>query len=135
MALSKKVREQVWNKYNCRCAYCGEQIELKKMQVDHIIPKSDFIYHVKNKIWIPDFLKHLTPIDVDNIDNLNPACQVCNNWKRSHVLEVFRNELHEQIKRLNLYSSNYRIAKKYGLLEETLKPVVFYFEKIINKEA
>jgi len=58
-----------------------------------------------------------------------PACRVCNNWKSSHDLECFRSELLEQTKRLNLRSSNYRMAKKYGLLVEINTNIVFYFER------
>ena len=37
--MNKKQREQIYKKYNGRCAYCGEKIEYKDMQVDHIKPK------------------------------------------------------------------------------------------------
>ena len=39
MAISKKMRETVWQKYGGRCAYCGRKIKLCDMQVDHFIPK------------------------------------------------------------------------------------------------
>jgi len=98
------------------------------MQVDHIIPQREFLFHIKNRFRIPSFLSHLKEVDMNHEDNLNPACIVCNKWKSAHDLELFRSEIFEQIKRLNNYSSNYRMAKKYGLLEETLKPIKFYFE-------
>ncbi len=37
--MTKQIREQVYQKYNGRCAYCGHEIAIKDMQVDHIIPK------------------------------------------------------------------------------------------------
>lgn len=37
--MKKDTRIKVWKKYNCKCAYCGEDLEYKKMQVDHIHPK------------------------------------------------------------------------------------------------
>lgn len=100
------------------------------MQVDHIIPQSEFIVHVKNQWRIPKFLKHLTEYDVNHIDNLMPACRICNKWKSAFTLDQFRNELFEQVKRLNDYSANYRMAKKYGLVIESVRPVVFYFETL-----
>ena len=121
MAFSKQQREKIHLKYSGKCAYCGCEITVPKMQVDHIIPQREFSNRIKNKFRIPYFLTHLTEFDVNNEDNLNPACVVCNKWKSAHDLELFRSELFEQIKRLNFYSSNYRIAKRYGLLEETLK--------------
>lgn len=121
-------REEVYNKCDGRCAYCGVQIKIKEMQVDHIIPTSFFQQHIKNKIRVPKFLSHLTEDDVNHIDNLHPTCRVCNKWKSAHDLELFRKEIEEQVKRLNDYSSNYRMAKRYGLIEETIKPIIFYYE-------
>ena len=37
--MKKELRLKVWNKYGCKCAYCGEYLEYKKMQVDHIESK------------------------------------------------------------------------------------------------
>jgi 5-methylcytosine-specific restriction endonuclease McrA len=126
----KEKRELIFNKYNGHCAYCGCEIKLKDMQVDHIIPKRNYRTHVGNKWKVPEFLNHLTLQDENHLDNLMPTCRVCNKWKSAHYLELFRVELFEQIKRLNNYSSNYRIAKRYGLVKEDIKPIVFYFESI-----
>lgn len=125
-------RAKVHEKCGGHCGYCGVEIEIKEMQVDHIIPSSFYLHHIKNKHRVPSFLSHLTESDVNHIDNLLPTCRVCNKWKSAHDLELFRRELSEQVKRLNDYSSNYRIAKKYGQIEETPKPIVFYFETIYN---
>ena len=38
MKLNKTQREQIWNKYNKHCAYCGCELNYKDMQVDHIKP-------------------------------------------------------------------------------------------------
>ena len=126
--MKKADREIVFMKYVGRCAYCGEVITIKEMQVDHIIPKRNFIWHIKNKYKVPEFLKHLTENDIDHIDNLFPSCRVCNKWKSTHPVEQFRKELSEQVKRLNEYSSNYRIAKRYHLVKETDYGIEFYFE-------
>lgn len=134
MAIKKHIREIVYNKCKGHCAYCGENIEYKQMQVDHIIPQAEYMWFIKNQHKIPEYLKHLTEVDVDHIDNLLPACRVCNKWKNTFGIEMFRQEVFEQVKRCNDYSSNYRMAKRYGLIEETIKPIVFYFEreKIFN---
>jgi hypothetical protein len=115
------VRISTYNKFQGHCAYCGKY--------DHIIPKRNFHWHIKNKFRVPDFLKHLTEFDCNHPDNLFPTCRVCNNWKNTHCLEDFRKELQEQVPRLNLRSANYRIAKKYFLIKETLNPIIFYFEE------
>ena len=129
--MTKELRILVYDKLEGRCAYCGEEITYNEMQVDHIIPKEFFIWHIKNKFKVPKFLKHLTESDVNHIDNLFPACRVCNKWKAAHCLELFRSELKAQPDRLNERSSNYRIAKRYGMVFEVIDPdIVFYFEKI-----
>lgn len=127
-------RKKIHLKYNGKCGYCGKDIDIKDMQIDHIIPKRNFVSDVKNNIKVPDFLKHLTIVDVNHFDNLMPSCRVCNNWKKTFYLELFRYEIGEQVKRLKAYSANYRLATRYGLIEETEKPIVFYFEKI-DKEV
>lgn len=122
------MREAVFNKYSGKCSYCGCDITKKDFQVDHLIPKAFWESTIKNKFKVPIFLKHLTIDDVDHFDNLMPTCRVCNKWKSAHSLELFRTELQEQIKRLNDYSSNYRMAKKYNLISEQPKEIKFYFE-------
>jgi 5-methylcytosine-specific restriction endonuclease McrA len=126
----KKQRQNVYDKYKGHCAYCGKQIAIKDMQIDHIIPQLNYEWIFKNKIlkMIPEFLNHLTEKDVHNIDNLNPACRVCNKWKSAYHLELFRSEIQEQTKRLQLRSSNYRMAKLYGLVSESDVKVKFHFE-------
>jgi len=44
-------------------------------------------------------------------------------------LEDFRNLISGFMKHLNEISTQYKIAKRYGLIHETPKPIVFYFEK------
>ena len=126
--MKKELRTTIHEKYNGRCAYCGTEINLKEMQVDHIIPKYNFEHRVRNKWRVPVFLSHLTDLDVDHIDNLMPACRVCNKWKSAYDLELFRKEIEEQIDRLNKYSANFRLAKKYGLITERPTTIKFFFE-------
>ncbi len=44
-------------------------------------------------------------------------------------LEQFREEMTAQVERLRLRSANYRMAERYGLVEATGKPVIFWFER------
>ena len=39
MTKKEKQRQSVYEKYGGHCAYCGEHIEYKDMQVDHVNPK------------------------------------------------------------------------------------------------
>ena len=125
---NKELREKVFNKYDGKCAYCGDQ--LKKMQVDHIIPQRNFLESILKNYDIPSFLKHLKEYDVNHIDNLNPSCATCNKFKDTFSLRVFRRELQDQFNRAKKYSSNLRFALKFNQVLETPKDIVFYFENI-----
>lgn len=119
--LTKEIRQQVYAKYGGKCAYCGEDVLYKDFQADHIVPK----YHFELN------LPSTTGLERDSLDNLIPSCRVCNKRKDTFTIEDFRKEIEMQIFRLNKYNSSYRFAKKYNLLEEKEKPIVFYFEKFL----
>ena len=115
------MRNQVHQKYGGRCAYCGAEITVKQMQVDHLNP----IY----RNWGD---KHPRPDNAgtDTIDNMMPACGPCNRWKSTYPLEEFRTELTAQVERLRRDSAAFRMAERHGLVAATGSPVVFWFEKI-----
>lgn len=115
-------REEVYNKCNGKCGYCGIDLKMKEMQVDHIVSQFHYRLNIHKKYTDND--------DMNHIDNLLPTCRICNKWKSSHSLETFRKEIELQVKRLNMYSPNYRFAKKYKLIQETEHKIVFYFENI-----
>lgn len=107
--IPKKIREQVYQKYNGHCTYCGCELEYKDMQVDHVI--SVYWYNGSN-----------------DIDNLMPSCRMCNFYKGTCTLEEFREQLeslHERLRKPFIY----RLALKYGLISEHKKKIEFYFEK------
>lgn len=107
--IQKKIREQVYKKYNGHCAYCGCQLEYKDMQVDHVIS----VYGNDGS---------------NDLDNLMPSCRMCNFYKSTFSIEVFRKNLltlHERLQKTFIY----RLALKYGLVSEHKSNVVFYFEK------
>jgi 5-methylcytosine-specific restriction endonuclease McrA len=122
-------RSEILLKFESRCAYCGDPITLKQMQVDHVIPKLFFTSHVKSKSHrIPDFLKHLSESDLDHMDNLFPACRQCNFYKGANDLETFRRsmrDIHERIAKPFIS----RLGLKYGIVKITPWDGVFYFER------
>ncbi|MCK5607570.1 HNH endonuclease [Candidatus Pacearchaeota archaeon] len=123
--MKKEVRQQLYGKYGGLCAYCGEKVTLKNMQVEHIIPKRYFSKHYycnKTETVI------VTDYDVDDMKNLNPSCRPCNNFKGVWSLEEFRFELEQQLQRARRYSVNFRMAEKFGLIQAEEKPIVFHFE-------
>lgn len=121
-------RKLIYDKFGGKCAYCGCELN-GKFQVDHIIPQRNFETHIKNNWRIPEFLSHLTISQLNHIDNLFPSCASCNKYKDTHCLETFRYELGEMRKRLNNLSTHYKISKRFGLIKEIEKPIVFYFEE------
>lgn len=124
--MKKKDREIIFNKYGGKCAYCGCELQ-KGWNADHIEAHWHTLTHEKaEKVGIKK--------GSNDIENFNPSCPRCNKWKATFSIDEFRREIQLQIQRLNAYNPNYRLAKDYGLLSETPRPVKFYFETIQNTE-
>ncbi len=121
-------RVDVYNKCSGHCAYCGKDITIKEMQVDHVKP-----------LYRNDDVKTLTVLGVergdDSFENLLPSCARCNKWKSTFSLENFRNVVQTSIDRLGRDTPNFRLARDYGLLNITENKVIFYFEKHFNEEV
>lgn len=114
--LTKQQRQQVYNKYNGHCAYCGCELEYKDMQVDHLIPLNDWNNsHTDEELW--------------SMDNLMPSCRLCNHYKRSYTLEHFREAIEKIPFKLNRDSYIYRVGVKYGIVNPNENRITFFFEK------
>jgi 5-methylcytosine-specific restriction endonuclease McrA len=118
-------RERIYGKFGGHCAYCGKHISPRQMQIDHFVP----IFRGWDEKVLEGF-----GLERGNSqeENLYPSCARCNRWKSTWTIEQFRREIFLQIERLNKRSNNYNMAKDFGLLEETNKEVVFFFEKFIK---
>jgi hypothetical protein len=146
--MKKKDRGLVFNKFGGRCAYCGCEL-VKGWHVDEIEPvrrnyewmSGDWSDPNASKMseeeieaagikWVPgrDVFVGYTHPERLHIDNQMPACASCNINKHSMSLEDFRSLIAGFMKHLNEISTQYKIAKRYGLVQETVKPVIFYFE-------
>ena len=106
--ITASVRKEVFDKFGGRCAYCGCELG-ERFHVDHI----QAVYHK----------------GLNMIDNLNPACRRCNLRKAAFGVEELRNHIADRTKMLTRYSADFRLANDFGLLAETGKSVVFYFEE------
>lgn len=158
--MKKSDREKIYNKYGGRCAYCGDPLS-KGWHVDEIEPcirkKKTIHAHWKHKetgeILVPnDFRKKYdNPDEWEYIgaktvndgfrfperlhnNNQNPACASCNINKRDQSVEQFREFIKGFMKHLNNISTQYKIAKRYGLITETNIEVKFYFESLAERE-
>ena len=116
-ALTKAERLIIYNKTDGHCAYCGEEIELKAMQVDHVAPM-EF-----------DGLIEKSGNDPNHIDNLLPSCRSCNYIKSSMMLEKFRQRVSEWPNVLMRDNVTYRNAVRFGMVLQNPHKVEFYFEK------
>lgn len=106
-AIPKAVKERVKKRFDGRCGYCGEKPP--RLFVDHMTAFERCRHNEES--------------------NLMPSCFSCNNFKGVFDVETFRREVAAQVVRANLYSVNYRMAKRFGLIAETPKPIIFHFEK------
>lgn len=118
-------RQKIYDKCSGHCAYCGKEITIKQMQVDHIVPK--FNTWKDNEQFAKLIKKER---GTDDYSNLNPSCARCNKWKSTFSIEQFRSEISMQIDRLKRDSSAFRMASDFGLIKETETDVVFHFETI-----
>ena len=119
-AISKKVRIALYEKYNHRCAYCGCEMEYKDMQVDHI----------KSVYRNNDIAQTMSEEEMYDESNLLPTCRQCNFYKSTFTVEQFRQRLKEVMMPNLQKDFCYRLAAKYGLIEETDKSIIFYYETL-----
>ena len=111
--LPKASRMLIWQKYGKHCAYCGKTLKYEDMQIDHLIP----VYRGGK----------------DTFDNYMPACRACNYYKKTFTLKEFREQLgliRGRLKREFIYN----LALAYGIVQETEKPVRFYFEEGVEND-
>ena len=123
-SIPAKTRKMVYEKYAHHCAYCGCELEYKDMQVDHV--ESVYIHN--------DYHREKTLDELNEVENLMPSCRQCNFYKSSGDIEFLRRRIEDELVRNMRKPFDYRLALKYGLIEEHIEPVRFYFEKIEIKK-
>jgi 5-methylcytosine-specific restriction endonuclease McrA len=113
MNSKKEIRNIVFNKYDCKCAYCGVELT-KGWHVDHITPK---IFG-----------------GTEDLANLNPSCKDCNTYKCHTDLEGYRGQLHkmlnEKLEYLFKSKTKMQVAMKMGSIKYKLWNGKFYFETL-----
>lgn len=118
-----KKRREIWNKSGGKCWYCGCDLPVKGWHADHFKP-------IRRNWWENTCLNP----ENENEENKVPTCPSCNIQKGSLNVEQFRAKIAGFINSLNQYHTQYAVAKRYGLIQETNKQVEFWFERT-NKEA
>ncbi len=129
--MSKKVRQEIFEKTGGKCAYCGCELG-KGWHADHMdAVNRNYGYNRETRKW---FCRGLNSPENDHVDNLIPSCPSCNITKSGMSVEDFRGFIERSIDRLNKGHYNaYKFGKRFGLIHETPKSVVFYFETLANK--
>lgn len=115
---SKKERLLILEKTNGRCAYCGIKLE-KRWHVDHIKP----IQRNSHGLDHPER---------DCFENIIASCSSCNINKHSMNVDNFRLFIKNFIISLNRDSTQYKLAKRFGLIKETGIEVKFFAEDKLN---
>lgn len=109
-------RAAVHAKYGGRCAYCGREIAIEDMQIDHLIPQIAFA-------------KGKADGNPDDINNLMPSCRICNHYKRANSLEYFREAIETIPQKLGKRQYIFKVGIAYGFWSDKRRgPLKFYFE-------
>lgn len=133
MYISKKLRQQVYDKFGGLCAYSGTPLE-PDWQVDHLEPL------VRNW-WLNNSARFP---DAHCIDNMVPCQKIINHYKGSLDLETFRRwflgGLHERLAKLPKNPRTDKSVKKiaylrnvanyFGISEDKPFCGTFYFETL-----
>jgi hypothetical protein len=151
--MKKSDRLKVFNKFGGRCSYCGCELPERGWHLDHLLPVNRLQKRIaechrhkitKEKIekrdlperWFNEYERVPEKIvfdrfqfpERDTVENAMPSCASCNNYKMTFGIEIFRRELGLLVGRLNKTFTQYRIAKRFGLVQETGIEVKFYYE-------
>lgn len=122
-------RERILAKTNGRCAYCGCQLS-KGWHADHMESINRVSTYDREKRKFVHTGEVMSP-ENDHEDNLIAACASCNITKSGMTVERFRGYIERTIDIMNQkHYAAYKFAKRFGLIEEKPKPVVFYFETL-----
>lgn len=127
--LYRLTKEMLHQKFDGLCAFCGFELG-ERWHIWNIQPVQTVVNY-KGEIIIGD----------DSYENKLPACISCNTT-RIHAsgydknirvnIEEFRQWLYHEfdfMKNHSMTSTYYKKCIKYGLIEETGKEIVFYFER------
>lgn len=110
-------RKVIWDKSNGHCWYCGCELSEKGWHADHFKPIIRNLTTGK-----PNYPER------DNEENLVPSCVSCNINKHSMPLESWRKIIAGHVVSLNRDNTQYKLAKRFGLIEEREIEVKFWFE-------
>lgn len=117
MAITKKIRFEVFKRDGFQCAYCGKTPPEVALEVDHIEPKSKG--------------------GSDDINNLVTACFDCNRGKSNIHLDKIPNKINENVEILKEKEEQLKEYRKYVLkirqrVEKDIDKIEKEFQKYFN---
>ena len=127
---TKQERQKVYEKYGCRCAYCGKELDIKDMQIDHAHALAGRMYGTVNER--EKVTEMIEDGSIHGMDNLMPACRACNFYKGTNDIEGFRQKILQELEHTCRDSFQTRLAMQYGMITYTPWNGKFYFETINN---
>ena len=132
MKLTKNQRNELREKYDGRCAYCGCELQ-NVWHADHFDPVDricilETVQDHEGKYKLKQKTIGTREPQRDHIQNLMPACVKCNVDKSNLSIEQWRASLAQKVQSLRDRGGIYGHAVRFGLVIETNKPVTFYFE-------
>lgn len=119
--ITKAEREQVRQMFGGRCAYCGEPLSTR-WHADHFEP----VMRGVGSYWSG---QPALRMENHRLDNMMPSCASCNISKATYSLEQWRDVIAGYVDAISRNMPTYRLARKYGLIQETGATVTFYFER------
>lgn len=151
MYLTKQQRIELRMKFGGKCAYCGCELSEKGWHADHVEPvlrewwkktagwkeshgfKYDFDETTGKivSVSIPIEKAGLERPHNDTLDNLFPSCRACNIDKSASRLEDWRKQMQSRVGVCRRNYSAFRHAERFGLVQEIVKPIVFWFEQFV----
>lgn len=140
LRLTKQQRGQLRLKFGGRCAYCGCELPEKGWHADHVEPvlrewwkrQPKVSWKIVNGRPVKTEEKQVVGLARpynDVIDNLFPSCRPCNLDKHCMSLETWRGVVADKVRVLRDNYTAFNHAERFGLVQETKKPVVFWFEQ------
>ena len=128
---TKKQREQLRQMFDGKCAYCG--CELDQMHADHLEP----CVRITTDIWgkpLPASERYMVKPERNTVANMMPACVACNLHKGGYKLHQWRDLIERSAQIARRSTSTFKAGERFGVITVTERPVIFYFERILQEQ-
>lgn len=90
MARGEEFRMRIHSRDNERCVYCGIELSLDEMTIDHVVPVTTLLNSNAPNIGQPKKGKKRHRGELRDYNNMVCCCKSCNNLKNHSTLDGFR---------------------------------------------